>query len=57
MKKISGGVQQHFNRNEITTDSVKDNGTTEIKSGKSFTCADLWNIQRSGKIRSFRKYL
>lgn len=39
------------------TTTVKETAAADFIAGKSFTTIDLWNIQRSSKVRTQKKHL
>jgi hypothetical protein len=61
MKRTYSGTLSILSRNEIgnlTREIMETIGFTLLPAkAKTFTSADLWNIQRQGKTRTGRRFL
>ncbi|MBS1628111.1 MAG: hypothetical protein JSR09_05300 [Bacteroidetes bacterium] len=60
MKTQHTNLLNKLNVTELSelTEVTKETIATEIKNhSKVFSCADLWNIQRSAKARVLRRHL
>lgn len=59
MKKETDFSFVNISKEQLTelTTTVKEIEAADFIVGKSFTTIDLWNIQRSSKTRTQKKYL